>query len=361
MADLKTIISITQQELKRSVPVENAVAESLHTLSTREADVLARRAGLRNKPSETLAHIGDQLKVTRERVRQIEAQARKKLAAIAGDEPLAGIISLATGLVRERGGAVSEEALHRSFLPEAQQTMTGKASLTLVLELAPDLRFNSGDRATRPFYSVSTAHDRAVTQLQPILVEALKATKEPRGGVELHGMLTEQPPEGISYLLSEALVESALEIGTAFVPTSGKWGLAAWPEINPRNIREKTLFMLREVKTPMHFKDITERIRAAKFDDKKVTTQAVHNELINGDEFVLIGRGIYALGEWGYLPGTVADVIAEVLKKAAGPVEREAVVEAVLKQRHVSRNTILINLQDKHHFTRVGKTAYRLN
>jgi hypothetical protein len=40
----------------------------------------------------------------------------------------------------------------------------------------------------------------------------------------------------------------------------------------------------------------------------------VHNELIRNKDFVLVGRGIYALKEWGYEPGTVSHVIEAILK-----------------------------------------------
>ena len=104
----------------------------------------------------------------------------------------------------------------------------------------------------------------------------------------------------------------------------------------------------------MHFSDIAKTIKGSTFKRKDVTTQAIHNELIKDKRFVLIGRGIYALKEWGYLEGTVADVIRKILSDAKGPMERSQIVEEVLKQRHVSENTILINLQEKSKFKRVG-------
>lgn len=53
------------------------------TMSEREIYVLARHFGLGGCDAATLEEIGDELSVTRERIRQIEAKAIKKARAIA--------------------------------------------------------------------------------------------------------------------------------------------------------------------------------------------------------------------------------------------------------------------------------------
>jgi DNA-directed RNA polymerase delta subunit len=110
----------------------------------------------------------------------------------------------------------------------------------------------------------------------------------------------------------------------------------------------------------MHFNDISEAIKKSEFKRKDVTTQAIHNELIKDKRFVLIGRGIYALKEWGYKKGTVADIITEVLKEAGEPLHRDEIVKRVLKSRYVKETTILLNLQGKKQFQRVAKATYAL-
>jgi RNA polymerase primary sigma factor len=53
--------------------------EVLSTLTPREADVLRMRYGLDNEPPKTLEDVGKAFNVTRERIRQIEAKALRKL------------------------------------------------------------------------------------------------------------------------------------------------------------------------------------------------------------------------------------------------------------------------------------------
>ena len=360
MADLKTIIQITQDQLKKQVPTHQAVLSALDALKPREAEVVARRNGLRDGTIETLQQIGEEYGVSRERVRQIEKQGLKKFREQLAKPPLADILRLAIGLIREAGGVIGTDALVREFLPESQHTPAGTAALRFLLESSQEVVVSPEDKDATACYALTESHVAAADAVSPMLAEELAAKRRPMTPAELLTVFAKRDDLGDhSHLVTEPFVESGLEIGKEFVPAGdGKWGLITWADINPRNIREKTLYVLKEAGTPMHFTDVTEKIRAAKFDAKPVTTQAVHNELINGDQFVLIGRGIYALKDWGYLPGTVSHVISQILTQAAEPVERNEVVHKVLEQRHVSENTILINLQDKSKFTRVGKSAY---
>ena len=96
------------------------------------------------------------------------------------------------------------------------------------------------------------------------------------------------------------------------------------------------------------------------FSKKQANMQTVHNELIKDSRFILVGRGIYALKEWGYKEGTVKDIIASVLKKENEPLSKNKIVEEVLKQRMVKKNTIVLTLQDKNLFQRVEKGTYKL-
>ena len=59
---------------------------------------------------------------------------------------------------------------------------------------------------------------------------------------------------------------------------------------------------MRNARRPMHFIEIANAISSFGFDNRPVTIQAVHNDLIRYPEFVLVGRGMYALREWGYNP-----------------------------------------------------------
>ena len=109
----------------------------------------------------------------------------------------------------------------------------------------------------------------------------------------------------------------------------------------------------------MHFVDISNSISSADFDRKNINLQAIHNELIRHSDFVLIGRVIYALSEWGYKPGTVCTVIESILKDKEHMPEEE-IISGVLERRQVKPITVILNLKNKPQFVRVGRKLYAL-
>ncbi|HVY67699.1 MAG TPA: hypothetical protein VHA30_02305, partial [Patescibacteria group bacterium] len=140
----------------------------------------------------------------------------------------------------------------------------------------------------------------------------------------------------------------------------GHWGLSLWKEVTPKDVGDKAYLVMKHHKQPEHYSAITEMINKANFDGRTAYKETVHNELIKDPRFILIGRGIYALSEWGYKPGVVADVIVEILKQAGQPLPKDKIIEEVMKRRMVKKNTILVGLSNKKFFKKVGKNAYAL-
>ena len=74
----------------------------------------------------------------------------------------------------------------------------------------------------------------------------------------------------------------------------------------------------------------------------------------------MVGRGTYALSEWGYVPGTIKDIITKVLAEKNEPVHKDELVKQVLAQRLVAKNTVLMNLNNKKHFDKDSNDKYFL-
>ena len=145
------------------------------------------------------------------------------------------------------------------------------------------------------------------------------------------------------------------------VNSEGLYGLASWPEVNPRNIRDKAFLALKKLSKPLHFSEIYDIItKSLTGGEKAILLQSVHNELIRNPEFVLIGRGIYALKEWGYQPGWGKDILVESLKKERRGLSKDELIEKVLAQRQVKKSTILLNLSDKGFFLKDQDGKYIL-
>ena len=127
----------------------------------------------------------------------------------------------------------------------------------------------------------------------------------------------------------------------------GEWGRTSSSNVNAKGMRDFAFLVIRKHGSPIHFKEVAKAI--TQYFNKKAHIATTHNELIKDPRFVQVGRGLYALKEWGYMPGVVKDVIKKILEKE-GPLTKEKIVEKVLKERYVKENTILVNLQNPKFF-----------
>lgn len=137
----------------------------------------------------------------------------------------------------------------------------------------------------------------------------------------------------------------------------GDWGHADSPNIRVKGIRDYAYLAVKKHGSPMHFREVAEAIRDLFEHDAHVAT--THNELIKDERFVLVGRGLYALSEWGYTAGVVKDVLRQILE-TEGPLSKEEIIDKVRKERYVKDNTIMVNLQDTNLFKKLANGTYTL-
>lgn len=317
----------------------------------REREIIARRFGLFDR-KETLEQIGELLGITRERVRQLEKAVVTKLRQTGADLPgIADVEATILGALAEAGESARITTL--SSMLTSENTRTDQSRLAFLTELCPNVSVINEDDNYFQAAGNNKVHDAAAMKKEvEKIVEAVKTSGKPVGTKELTKLVD---------MNSDKYVGSLASTSKKLATLNGRWGLVKWPTVNPKNIRDKIYVILSENKKHMHFNEIAEAIKASDFKRKDVTTQAIHNELIKDKRFVLIGRGIYALKEWGYDKGTVADIITEVLKDAKQPLHRDEIVKRVLKSRFVKETTILLNLQSKPQFKRVAKATYDLS
>ena len=156
--------------------------------------------------------------------------------------------------------------------------------------------------------------------------------------------------------------ESFLEISKNIQKNfEGKIGIKNWIEVSPRGVKDKAFLVLKKEKRPLHFSEVALMIKSSSFfPEKGIHPATVHNELIKDERFVLVGRGLYALKEWGYETGTVKDVILSILSESQKPLTKQEIINKVLKKRIVKENTIFLNLQDKNKFSKTSKGKYIL-
>jgi DNA-binding phage protein len=318
----------------------------------REREIVARRFGLFDR-RETLEQIGELLGITRERVRQLEKSviARFKVLAEQGQLPhVKEVEATLTRQLQQMGGSARTSDLTAAVT--AENTKTDQSRVVFLATLCPHLSVIEEDDHHFQAVGLSSIRDTLAMKADITkLADAIQKAGEPIAIADA------SKTAGIEDAKQAAALAS---ISKDLATLNGRWGLVKWPMVNPKNIRDKIYVILKENGHHMHFNEIAAAIKDSDFKRKDVTTQAIHNELIKDKRFVLIGRGIYALKEWGYSKGTVADIIAEVLREAGEPLHRDEIVKRVLKSRFVKETTILLNLQGKTQFKRVAKATYEL-
>lgn len=334
--------------------IASAIKGSLKIVEQdREKEIVSRRFGLKGQ-KETLEQIGEMLSITRERVRQLEKAIliRLRICSEEGEIPeLAAAEKIIIRNLTETGRVAKVSALADKIYGR-KTTASERAGLAFLGNISASLA--TIDENDNYYAAIGIAEYGDSDQLKKNadeIVTLIKKNKKPMTLDELDNALNYEHPSHI---------EAVASISKQLASLNGLWGLAKWPTVNPKNIRDKIFVVLEEKKEPMHFADIAEAIAESDFKRKNVTIQAIHNELIKDDRFVLIGRGIYALNSWGYKKGTVSDIIADILKKSDKPLTRVEIVKQVLRSRKVKETTILLNLQNKKLFKKADKNSYTL-
>lgn len=320
----------------------------------RETSVVERRYGLTGE-KETLEQIGETMNITRERVRQIEKSTmlQAKISLENGKNSNFNSIEMdITKALHEMGRGARVEDLTRKLIGD--DSVESKALVTILAELSSKMVVTSeNDRYYAAIVLSTDKSDSAIKEKVDEIVATIKQHGQPLTLDELYrlvGSKYEHPTE----------VAAIASISKKLAELHDTWGLVKWPQVNPRNIRDKIYVVLKHSEKPMHFSAIAEAVKAQNFKRNNVTEQAIHNELIKDPRFVLIGRGIYALAECGYKRGSITDVITDLLRQN-GAMDREEIVRDVLKVRQVREATILLNLQSKPQFKRIARSRYELD
>lgn len=333
-------------------------------------DIISRRFGLTNGQRETLESIGQDYGITRERVRQIEEVGLRQLKESGAIDTLKPLFDLIQKYLVQNGDLRREEKIFEDLyqttkktrgplesLPTSQKRdfLRHQGALLFVLVLGPPFyKFSE----TEKIFSGWTLNNNILKRAEELigfLVDYLVDKKKVVSADELYSA-AKQKHSGLSTGAVFSYIDASKHI---FQNHFGDYGLVDWPEISPRGVKDKAYLVLKKEEKPLHFKEITNLINQLISDRKIAYTQTVHNELIKDPRFVLIGRGIYALSEWGYQPGTVLDILRIIIKEE-GPQSKQEVLKKVLDKRLVKENTILINLQNRNYFVRDKDGRYIL-
>lgn len=347
---------------KDKLDLENILKVNLLVLNKGEKEVILGRFAI-GQDRKTLQAIGDRRGVTRERIRQIEKIALRKLSRVMVNTQFIIISEIIKQVLNKYSGFLQEENLLNNVIDlTAENTVINRQIIKLVLHIDKTFSFVKANDNFKGFWKLTVIE----TSLIKDVCNSINMVLRNNADVLDKNVLIEKTQDKLSELgkvQTFDFIQSCLDIDKRFLHSEEKgWGLSSWRHINPKSLRDKAFIILEETNNPLHFSEIATAISEKKFDTKKVTVQATHNELIRDQKFVLVGRGVYALRKWGYSDGTVEEVIIDLFQKSKKNIlTKKEIVKGILEQRQVQVGTISLNLQNCGEFVRVGRGQYKLD
>lgn len=325
----------------------------LTVLPERARDVIVNRYGLGKDPRKmTLESIGQKYGITRERVRQIENYAIHSIKRSENYTKEKPIWTELESLIHKLGGVIAEEDL----LSHLSKDKSVQYHIHLLLVLGEIFKREKEDEHFKHHWHVSDDLARKVHEALKKLYESL-SDKDLVSELDIiASFLSHVEDISDDYKKDNSVIRRWLSLSKMIGKNPlGEWGLASSPNIKAKGMRDYAFLVIRKHGSPIHFREVAKSIE--KLFGRKAHVATTHNELIKDPRFVLVGRGLYALAEWGYMSGVVKDVIRKVLENN-GPLNREQIIDKVLKERYVKENTVIVNLQNPKFFKKTKEGLY---
>ncbi len=332
--------------------------EVLSGVNDRAQEILSVRYGLEDGNPKSLSAIGRKMGITRERVRQIEADSFKKLKDFSKSDKYHSLIKNATKIIEQKGGFCEKSTLKESLVKEP--IPIERNQLIFLLNSSSELHFKKGTLVLKGFWYKEKAFK--IDNIILIHDDLLNFFKKEKEVVEFDDIWKYiqntswgsffEIPEGKERLRMILLLSKTIQSNLL-----GEWGLNNWRSIAERGSREKAHLVLKKYEEPLHFRKITDYINLH-WSNKEALSQTVHNELIKDERFVLVGRGIYGLTEWGLSGGTVREIIISLMEDKGSPLHKDVIVTHVLNKKKVKEMTILVNLANQSYFNKDEEGRY---
>lgn len=318
---------------------KNVTKELLAALPDRARRVLIDRFGLQTGgKGRTLEAIGKEYGITRERIRQIESSG---IASVRDSAPYSQHSKTFEELkktIEQLGGVLSEVTI----LAEIPKKDEERNHIIFLLNVG----HHFGDRREDMDFYRRWYVDQSLAQSVESALLKLYESIEPMALLPENEFLAEFS----KYLRENGVKPRDEGVMRRWLGLSkrlgrnplGEWGRTESPHVRIKNTRDFAYLTLKRHGSPMHFTEVAKGIRD--LFKKPAHPATTHNELIKDNRFVLVGRGLYALKEWGYAPGVVREVIRNILERD-GALSRDEIIERVKRERYVKDATIVVNLQ----------------
>lgn len=275
--------------LRDSINIDQLVEEALALNDERARRVLIGRYGIGKRNRKTLAALGKEYQLTRERIRQIESNSIKTIRGkIKEHKEAVRLLKLLEGYLKDvgdirRGDFVAKDLAILLGRDDHEEEFYNKLNFIVDILGWPYVS-NDNESWHRAWYS------------KPEMYKNAKDLAEHLLGMDDHDFEKFLKTARAKFKLSEPQIINHLTISKRFgIGPYGDLGADHWVHVNPKTVRDKVYLVLQKCEEPLHFRDIADQVNA--LSDRKRAAATVHNELIKDPRFVLVSRGTYAIGE----------------------------------------------------------------
>jgi len=347
---------------------KDIVLSLIKDFPSRTQNILKKKFGLVDNQLQTLQAIGQTYNITRERVRQIVDDSIKILSQREPTRELTAIWDIYFNILKNNNYVMLESDLLEEIKNILKISSQSIKALRFLLFLNPNFVFQPETKDTRSYWYTKNRTQKDILNDVKLIENFLKQQNTSQNLESVWEWFKTSQQREVSKREVETYLNINKHLGRNIY---GEYGLLGWSEINPSGAKDRAYLILKHQKKPMHFSEIAKQLNElrkitgaslASGDAwfKSVEIQTVHNELIKDPRFVLIGRGVYALRDWGYKEGKIIDVIKAVLANANHPLTKEEIVNEVQKYRLAKENTIFLNLHNKKYFKKLPDKHYTL-
>lgn len=306
--------------------IYETIDELLSDLNSREADVIKKRFGINSKPL-SLEKIGKEYGITRERVRQIEDKALKKISHKSlqlafFEKTLYPIINDLLGDLKIKREIFIYRKLNEIYdIKEEEMNI-----LRFFFNIFEKIYYKEENRLFNSFLSTQKHFFEKGLKILNHLYNRLEKNKDTilkeedvlkilLNEIKIHWNIQPSVEEILEFLkISKVIKRNPLN----------EYGHFKHPRITPVLLKNKIKIIFEIEKRPLHFNEIHQKLlELSEIEDellpfvwkKRYTNHSIHNALLENDDFVKYGRGKYVLREWGYEEGHIIALMRKILEE----------------------------------------------
>lgn len=338
--------------------------ELLSDLTSREKDVFLKRLGLEDK-RYSLEDIGKQYDLTRERIRQIQNEAVNKLQRKILVHPF--LKKEFYHIIESHLGKLKIKRYHYLKIKFQDSYSLDEQSLKILralLKIHPLIYFFNENEIYNEFVYLKENDFNNLNKFTHHILNFLDSQSVISENQFFEFLRLEIKNHfGLLLNIDEILEFVKLYKVIAQNPFNEFGYIANW-RINPNSLIDKINLILELEGKPLSYYQIHQKLIELSQVEKDLihyswrksySLKTVHSTLNSNKDFILVGRGIYALRKWGVIEGKIIDIMKKIVKENSGLTISE-LYQKLSQERIFNKNSFYVYLNK--YFKVINKRVY---